>query len=686
MIIKAKANGLDLFTHSEAVKDTAFIFNAKGGFNLDSNIIYWMCIMHDLGKANPLFQSNMDTQDFSKVCRHEISSILFIDIIPSEIKDIVTLSILSHHKSINNDNRSLKVLLDNHENIIFKHHINNIEEWGKSVQKYMLLHYGISLTIPSYNRCVEIIEYYYSLIDKLENGYSLYRGLLMMADHFASCFENSEERLQVINKLFELPINDYYFNKDERYPLSLINSQEGKKHTLCIAPTGIGKTNFMLKRTNGRVFYTLPYQASINAMYQRINYDIGMHSLVGMKHGSIQSISFIDERTKLLSEFYGMPIKIITPFQIMGIILRLKGYESLILDLQGQDIIFDELHTYNSMSQKYILAMINFLNDLGCRIHICTATMPSWLQTKILHLLGEDNVQVVKLNNETLDTFNRHILHTVKYFDYFDIQKRYENGEKILIVRNQVRLAIEIYNEIKKRMPHCKIMLIHSRFKRKDRNGKEELLLHNFNAINEPCIVVSTQVIEVSIDINFDVMFTDNADIMSLIQRFGRVNRQRHSIGVLKDIFVVENRKGWELPYNKEICEKTYEVLQKHNNTVLQEKEIQSIIDYVHESDNGEKYEHANPFNENGCWKQKLYSNVINAENNLSKELNFDGDIGIVESDADEYCKTRDKKMEIPLSIHNIETKLSSLKNENGMVIAYIIPNNQYNEEIGCVV
>ena len=139
MIIKAKANGLDLFTHSEAVKDTAFIFNAKGGFNLDSNIIYWMCIMHDLGKANPLFQNNMVMQDFSKVCRHEISSILFIDIIPSEIKDIVALSVLSHHKSINNDNRSLKVLLDNHENIVFKHHINNIEKWGKSVQKYMLL-------------------------------------------------------------------------------------------------------------------------------------------------------------------------------------------------------------------------------------------------------------------------------------------------------------------------------------------------------------------------------------------------------------------------------------------------------------------------------------------------------------------------------------------------------------------
>ena len=77
MIIRAKSNGLDLFSHSEAVKDTAYIFNAKGGFNLDRKIIRWMCILHDLGKANPLFQSNMDNQDFTNVCRHEISSILF---------------------------------------------------------------------------------------------------------------------------------------------------------------------------------------------------------------------------------------------------------------------------------------------------------------------------------------------------------------------------------------------------------------------------------------------------------------------------------------------------------------------------------------------------------------------------------------------------------------------------------
>lgn len=682
MIIKAKSNGLDLFSHSEAVKDTAYIFNSKGGFNLDREKIKWMCILHDLGKANPLFQSNMDNQDFTNVCRHEISSILFIDCVPNEFKDEVALAILSHHKSINNDDRSLYKLFEEQDDVLLKNHINNIEVWGEVVKKYLFYHYDIKIDIPSYKRCVEIIEYYFDIIENINYGYSLYRGLLMMADHFASCFENSEERLKNITQLFEIPNVSCYESKNERYPLSLIDSNKEKRHTLCVAPTGVGKTNFMMKRTSKRVFYTLPYQASINAMYNRINNDIGNEYVIGLKHSSINSISFIDERIKTLSSFYGMPVKIITPFQIMGIILRLKGYESLILDLEGQDIIFDELHTYNSMTKYYILSMVKFLVLLNCNIHICTATMPSWMQTDLISILGEENTQIVKLDNETLDSFNRHIVHTEEKFNIHDIKKRYENGEKVLIVRNQVKLGINTYLELKKLIKDCKIMLIHSRFKRSDRVLKEQLLLESFNSKDEPCIVVSTQVVEVSIDINFDVMYTDNADIMSLIQRFGRINRQRKNIGVLKDVYVIKHNEGSELPYDTKICDKTFDILSQYNNKVLEEKELQSIIDYVHPNNDDNVYEKANPFNDNGIWKQKMFSNVINTS--LSKELEFEGYVGILESDLDDYMNNKNKNLEIPLSyeIKNFKPIL----NKNEKEIGFIIPNNRYSYELGCII
>ena len=677
-MIKSKSNGLDLYTHSEAVKDTANIFNNKAGFNISHDVIYWMSILHDVGKANPLFQSNMESQNFEKVCRHEISSVLFIDVVPEHIRDVVALTILSHHKSINNDERGLYCLIDKQENIVYKNHINNIAEWGKNVQKYLLYHYGINVAIPTEKRCVDILDYYFELIEKMNYGYSLERGLLMMADHFASCFENAEERLKNIESLWIYPDVTCYQTKNSKYPLSLIDSQN-KRHTLCIAPTGVGKTNFMMKRVTKRVFYTLPYQAANNAMYKRIQNDLGKKYVVGLKHASINAVSFIDEYVKTLSNFYGLPVKITTPFQIMGVILRLKGYESTILDLQGQDIIFDELHTYNTMSKYYILSMIKFLISINCNIHICTATMPTWLQNEIIEILGEENTQIVKLDNTILDTFDRHIVHTCNSCDYNEIKKRYEKGEKVLVIRNQIKLAIQIYLELKKMIPNCKILLLHSRYRRCDRVKKEEILLGDFNVKDEPCIVVSTQVIEVSIDINFDVGFTDVADIMSLIQRFGRINRQRKCIGILKDVYVWKNTNSSELPYDKDVCEKTFQILNdEFNNKLLKERDLQRVIDFVHPDKSQEEYESANPYDENHIWKQKMFSHVINTS--LAEELEFNGYMGVLESDEANYIATHDKNLEIPFSREIKGCRLIEGTN------CYAIPDKLYDFEIGCVI
>ena len=683
IVIPAKFNGIDLFTHSEAVKDTAFIFNIKGNFNLDIEIIKWICIMHDLGKANPLFQTNMSENNFDKVCRHEISSILFIDIVPEKYRDVVALTILSHHKSVNNDKRSLFELFNEHgEEVVYKNHINNISEWGAQIQKYLLYHYNIKIDIPKEIRCKEILNYYYDVIENLDYGISYYRGLLMMADHFASCFENAEERLYNIEKLFEIPNVSYYTGKNEKYPLSLIDSQLNKRHTLCIAPTGVGKTNFMLKRTKKRVFYTLPFQASINAMYKRINKDLNGEYLVGLKHSSYKSISFIDTVVKELSSLFGLPIKIITPFQIMTCILRTKGYESIVLDLKGNDIIFDELHTYDDIAKSYILYMIKFLvKECDCNIHICTATMPTWLQQDIIEILGENNTQIVKLDNKTLDSFDRHIIHIKDNLDVDLIKKHYSNGEKILIVKNQVQDAINTYKKLLNEIPDCKIMNIHSRYKRSDRIIKENQLLDDFNLKNEPCIVVSTQVVEVSIDINFDTLFTDNADIMSLIQRFGRINRQRNHIGVLKDIFIIKNTPFNNNPYSETICAKTFKILSSYNNKVLKERDLQKIIDYVHPSKNKEQYNCANPYDENEEWKQKLYSNVNNTS--IAKELNFQGYIGILESEYEKYLKSNDTNMEIPISKQLRGFKEIKKSNDDSEIIGYIIPDNKYTFDCG---
>ena len=103
------------------------------------------------------------------------------------------------------------------------------------------------------------------------------------------------------------------------------------------------------------------------------------------------------------------------------------------------------------------------------------------------------------------------------------------------------------------------IVLYHSTFKKRDRAKKEELIFQKLKEKN-PFILVATQIVEVSLDIDFDVMFTDNAPIDSLIQRFGRVNRKK-SIERKGEIYIyqVEN----PLPYRDTILDLTFETIEE---------------------------------------------------------------------------------------------------------------------------
>ena len=66
----------------------------------------------------------------------------------------------------------------------------------------------------------------------------------------------------------------FYPTTGTLYPLSFVDTSDERRNTIVTAPTGAGKTDFLLRRCKGRVFYTLPFQASINAMYDRIKNDL----------------------------------------------------------------------------------------------------------------------------------------------------------------------------------------------------------------------------------------------------------------------------------------------------------------------------------------------------------------------------------------------------------------------------
>jgi CRISPR-associated endonuclease/helicase Cas3 len=466
---------------------------------------------------------------------------------------------------------------------------------------------------------------------------------------------------------------------------------------MVVASTGAGKTDYLFRRCQGRVFYTLPFQASINAMYKRVKKDLEKDNPnidIRLLHAASNVVLAGKEKEeKIIQEHVGAAVKVLTPHQIAAIAFGTNGFEAMILDIKGCDVILDEIHTYTDITRAIVLKIIEVLKFLGCRIHIGTATMPSILYNRIIEILGKENVLEVALNAAELKNFNRHIVHKIDSWDTAnkEIIAAINDNKKVLVVCNRVKTAQEQYVQLKQQFPETDILLLHSRFTKGDRNDKERLLIGldesgeptgSFNTSNKACIVVSTQVVEVSIDISFDIMITEAAPLDALAQRFGRVNRKRNNetIGKLKPVFVIappDDEKAAK-PYNLEIIKRSYEVLP--NNEVLQENQLQEKIDTVFTDIDFLKIEQHSVFKENATWSiDKL---THNAKAILLDLLDIDSVNCICERDEENYRYATFEER----AMMEVSTKFYVVKGLRMIEYGtrpYIIPDIAYNSELG---
>ena len=691
-------NNLLLWTsledHLSQVAITAKYFAAHLG--LDENLAYKGAILHDLGKAHHEFQKRL-TENYKpvNVFRHEIASLFFISLFPENEHPELIEMVVGHHKSVKNDvgEKGLLDLDDKYE--YEEYHLGNWEEWSPSVIE-ILKKFEIEAVQISREQAFDNLEYVVRYCKKhsKQKGYSVWRGLLMGADHFASALIFSTEK--ALANCFKTANLKFFDRKHPLFPLSMIDASSNKSHSMIVACTGAGKTDYLFRRCKGRVFYTLPFQASINAMFKRVAKDLEKDNPgldIRVLHASSSVIKRKEnEEEEVLQSLFGSAVKILTPHQLASLAFGLKGYESLILDLKGSDIILDEIHTYTGISQAIVIKLVEILKFIGCRIHIGTATMPSILYNKIRNILGDDVLEV-SLPEEELDKFDRHKVFKINSFEETlpIIDSYIKLGQKVLVVMNRVANAQKVYDDLCSIYPDIPMLLLHSRFKRGDRNEKEKQLLgledgylNQFNASNDACIVVSTQIVEVSLDISFDVMVTECAPLDALAQRFGRVNRKRNldTIGNTKNIYVIappEDKKT-ALPYDVDVLKRTFAVLP--DAEIFRERELQTKIDIVFpEIDFMNIEEHA-VFKSDG-------SMSINKLTNRSKSILFDLlDIDsvscICESDLKEYESSGfEKRLELEIPIRYITvSKMNQSEKGNK---PFIIPNKAYSQELGLI-
>lgn len=551
-------------------------------------------ILHDIGKVHPDFQKKLNNipikVNHNIPIRHEIASILFLSAFPKNIWNQLIDMVIAHHKSISEDptqNGILDLIETTRGNRLFEYHSIDWDKWSKDAID-ILNNFGYTIDSISIESAKKSFDYVISYCEEKQVGWSKWKGLLMASDYFASAVSYKSEELS--KQIFMKPNLSFFENesrKDSIYPLSIIECNDPKPHTIVTAPTGAGKTDFLMKRCKNRIFYTLPFQASINAMYDRFKKNMPDNDIRLLHASSRIKIKDSNVEEKVLQNLIGASVKVLTPHQIASIIFGTRGYESICLDVMNNDIILDEIHTYTDVSRSMVIEIVKSLVRLGCRIHIGTATMPSCLYNEILEILGGiENTYCVELSSEILKTFNRHIIykHSQDEDFYAIIKEAIQNNEKILLIHNRVNKAQERYEWLQEKFPDVPKMIVHSRFKREDRSKLETKLKEEFDESSKACLVVSTQVVEVSLDISFDRMITECAPIDSMIQRFGRINRRRNkdTIGKYKPIHIIEPPGSSKdcLPYSKEVLQNSYNQLS--NDDLLEEDKLQIMIDNVY--------------------------------------------------------------------------------------------------------
>lgn len=668
---------LSLLDHTRQVKAAAEAIAAHLGH--DVRLAGLGAALHDLGKAHPHFQARIYGEEVALheqfPHRHELSSLGFLPLFDSADWPALVDMVVAHHKSIKQDARERGILdLQRLGGPWIANHLLDWESWsGDAVAVLMALQVPLAAGHVARPEAEAALRYAveHCRAQLRSSDWSAWRGVLMAADHFASALQHDTDKNLV--GLFDPPKLDA-FREDKRlgnslYPLSTWPADDGRQHTLVVAPTGAGKTDYLFRRCIGRVFYTLPFQASINAMFKRVR-EMVPSPHIRLRHAMsklVEGRTGRDVAEKLLQDKVGASVKILTPHQLAAVAFGLPGYEAVLLDVRGCDVILDEIHTYSDKAQAMVLAIVDVLVQAGCRLHVGTATMPTALYDEVRRRLGGPTaVYEVRLADKVLDEFNRHEVHKIARDPEHPealaatvdklLRQAFAASEKVLIICNTVLGAQAEFERLKRAFPSVKAMLLHSRFRRLDRANLEEQLTKEFDGQPGPCFVVSTQVVEVSLDISFDRMITEAAPLDALVQRFGRVNRRRspETIGKLKPVHVIEPAPK-TLPYNRGVVLRSY--AQLPDAALLPERDLQSCLDAVYPDltlanidthliwDNGELIE--------GALTHRSRSVLVEA-------LEIETAACILEANYEEYIRDntpweRRIELEIPISWRTIQ-------------------------------
>ncbi|WP_310604844.1 CRISPR-associated helicase Cas3' [Anaerosporobacter sp.] len=315
------------------------------------------------------------------------------------------------------------------------------------------------------------------------------------------------------------------------------------------AQTGMGKTEAgLLWLGNHKGFFVLPIRTAINAIYDRIRKQIiegdKLEERLALLHSEnlsyyvanveIENLSSIEYR--LRSRQLCMPITVTTLDQIFDFVFKYGGYEMKLATLSYSKLIIDEIQMYGADLLAYLIYGIAMITKFGGKVAILTATLSPFVRDLLVERGFVGNVVENSFTNDMI----RHNLKVYKekiqaeyIIEKYLMNKQQGIGNKILVVCNTVKNAQRIYTELSGIIDESELHILHNKFIKMARSQKEEDILAfgqthdkegNIDIGNG--IWVATSIVEASLDIDFDYLYTELSDLNGLLQRLGRCNRK----------------------------------------------------------------------------------------------------------------------------------------------------------------
>lgn len=292
------------------------------------------------------------------------------------------------------------------------------------------------------------------------------------------------------------------------------------------APTGTGKTEALLSWASDaeRILYLLPTQATADAMWRRLQGIYGKET-VALTHGRASyMLRRESEREpeedpldmRLFGSVFAKPITVATLDQYLLAHLHGRYWEERRTLAKRATVIIDEIHAY----EPYTLGLLQeaLRREPPARMAMASATLPNRLLSLFpVGELIEAEESLWQRRRYRLELCDGTLLDNgIKVALQFAKQ-----GKAVLVVANTVRDAQSLYRQLREEFCWTNSNLLHARFIFRDRLSKA-------SSVDKPesgMIFVATQIVEVSLDISYDVLITEAAPLDALVQRMGRVNR-----------------------------------------------------------------------------------------------------------------------------------------------------------------